>query len=268
MPELPEIETIKNDLQSLKQQKIKNIVVRNKSLRYPIESDFISNVINKTILNIFRRAKYLIIELSSGYIIIHLGMSGRLTLENINISNKKHDHVDFILDSSIIKYNDPRRFGCIIYATDYKNHKLMKTLGIEPLENTFNETYLFNKLNNINKTIKQAIMDSSIVVGIGNIYASEALFLANILPTTKAKNLTKIQIKILISKIKYVLTIAIKSGGSTLKDYKRLDGKKGGFQNQHKVYSRSGKPCFICGNPILEIRISGRNTFYCNICQK
>lgn len=267
MPELPEVETIKNDLQSLKSQKIKNVVIRNKKLRYLITEDFIDNVTNKTILNISRRAKYLIIELSQGYIIIHLGMSGRLTLENFTVSDKKHDHIDIILESCILKYNDPRRFGCVLFTKDYKHHKLIKHLGVEPLTNIFNEDYLFNQLININKTIKQTIMDPYIVVGIGNIYASEALFLANILPITKAKNLSKNQIKILIDKIKHVLIIAIKSGGSTLKDYKRLDGKDGGFQNLHNVYSRYGKPCFVCGQPISQIRISGRNTFYCGVCQ-
>ncbi len=269
MPELPEVETVKRGIQILSKQKITDLVIRNFSLRYPITKALITNTVNKTIVNITRKAKYLIIELNpSGYIILHLGMSGKLSLANKNTSLIKHDHVDFVFNEILLRYNDPRRFGCIIYTESLDDHPLLKNLGPEPLEDEFNDKYLLKQLAKKKSSIKQLIMDNHIVVGVGNIYACEALFLAKISPIRRGESITKSEAKRLTETIKEVLSLAIKLGGSSLRDYKKADGNLGYFQNVHNVYGKAGTECRICNSIILEKRLGQRNSFFCSTCQK
>jgi formamidopyrimidine-DNA glycosylase len=196
-------------------------------------------------------------------------MSGSLSLTDNSQSLKKHDHVDILFaNGAILRYNDPRRFGCIVYTTNLNDNTLLKHLGPEPLNSEFNTKYLFNKLQNKSSTIKQLIMDNTIVVGVGNIYACEALFMAQISPLRAGNSLTKKEITLLVDCIKKVLAQAIELGGSTLRDYKQANGDLGYFQNVHNVYGRSGKNCNTCGSLILEKRLGQRNSFYCNNCQK
>lgn len=275
MPELPEIETVKRGIKSLERETILDVVIRNPKLRYMVDAN-LSRILKKTIISkINRRAKYLIFDLlnaknntATGYLIIHLGMSGSLTLTNNNQALKKHDHVDILFaNGSILRYNDPRRFGCIIYEENLDSCNLLRHLGPEPLNPEFNAKYLSYKLNNKLSTIKQLIMDNKIVVGVGNIYACEALFLAKISPLRPGGNLNQNEIKLLVKCIKQVLEKAIELGGSSISDYKQADGSLGYFQNSHNVYGRSGKKCNICSELILEKRLGQRNSFYCIHCQ-
>ena len=269
MPELPEIETIKTGTQHLCGQTIHKINVWQEKLRYPILPDLNDNICKRTIKKISRRAKYLIFELNdrSG-LIIHLGMSGSLTMAQHNSPRLKHDHVEFILDTTTLRYNDPRRFGCILYSKTPYEHDLFTQLGPEPLTDDFNAKYLLDKIKTRKTSIKQLIMDNHIVVGVGNIYACESLFLAKILPTRTGITITFAEIEQLTICIKQVLHLAIKQGGSTLRDYKQADGNLGYFQNTHNVYAKTNQPCKICNSQILEQRLGQRNSFYCPQCQK
>lgn len=269
MPELPEVETVRRGITSLCGKTITNVIIRNAKLRYPVSDDFNSLILNKTILNIERRAKYLILNLTEGQIIVHLGMSGSLTLINGSENTVlKHDHIDIIFGDTVLRYNDPRRFGCVMYSENHESHRLIKDLGPEPLTDSFNTEYLVSKLKNKKSSIKQVIMDNYIVVGVGNIYASEALFMAKISPIRIANSLNLNEIKLLVNSIKQILANAIELGGSSLRDYKHADGSLGYFQSTHKVYDKLGKPCSICHDLILEKRLGQRNSFYCPTCQK
>ncbi len=270
MPELPEIENVKSQITHLNNKTITNVIVRNGDLRYKINQDITQDLINKTVIAIHRRAKYLVLDLNQGHLIVHLGMSGSITLLDVTDANNllKHDHIDIIFDNNIIfRFNDPRRFGCVLYVDQYSKHEIFKDLGVEPLTDEFDEEYLFNRLHQKRTSIKQLIMDNSIVVGIGNIYASEALFLAKISPFRHGKSILKAEVKTLVSNIKILLKKAIKEGGSTLKDYKHTDGGHGEFQNLHLVYDKNGTPCKICNDIITAKRLGQRNSFYCPTCQ-
>lgn len=270
MPELPEVETIKSGLQSLVGQKILHVKVHHFGLRYPIDANISTKLTHKCIISIKRRAKYLIFELTTGYLIIHLGMSGSLILSDQFHSEtlKKHDHFELLFSKHILRYNDPRRFGAIIYTTNPNTHQLLLHLGVEPLTEEFSAKHLEAKLKGKKTTIKQAIMDNHVVVGVGNIYACEALFLAHILPDRLSNSLTKIEIERLVFAIKHVLTNAIQLGGSTLRDYKHADNTLGYFQNLHNVYGRASNPCQRCNTNIKQKRLGQRNSFYCPKCQK
>lgn len=271
MPELPEVETIKTGLQSLVGQKINQVRIHNPSLRYMIDKNLEAKVKNKTILNISRRGKYLIFKIDSSFLIIHLGMSGSISLKQKSEPHTllKHDHVEIFFNDYTMRYNDPRRFGSIIYTQDDSNsHFLINKLGPEPLTEDFSAQYLEEQLKSRKASIKQAIMDHHIVVGVGNIYACEALFSSNILPTKPANILTSKEIKVLVDEIKKVLTLAIKLGGSSLRDYKNVNEDTGKFQTIHNVYGKAGKECVKCGSIIKDIRLGQRNSFYCPTCQK
>ena len=269
MPELPEIETIKTGTQHLCGQTIHQVKTWHNKLRYPVIPELNELVTPLCIKKISRRAKYLIIELNNSTgIIIHLGMSCSLTIVEHDSTRLKHDHVEFILDTHTLRYNDPRRFGCILFSDDPYNHNLFKNLGPEPLNDEFNANYLFNKINKRKTTIKQLIMDNNIVVGVGNIYACESLFLAGILPTRTGDNLLLAEIERLTLCIKQVLDLAIQQGGSSLRDYKQADGNLGYFQLTHNVYAKVKQPCKKCGSLILQCRLGQRNSFYCMTCQK
>tara|TARA_Y100001936_G_C16080633_1_gene677513 strand:+ start:991 stop:1821 length:831 start_codon:yes stop_codon:yes gene_type:complete len=276
MPELPEVETIRRGLlKAMKGQCVSKIIVRRTDLRRPVPRNFIDMVSGKRILNVNRRAKYLLVILESNVVVIvHLGMSGRMVIErgtDPNIPSRKHEHIVFILEGDInVRFSDPRRFG-LIEISNFKNlssHDLLKNIGIEPLSKEFNALMLVEQFKKRKRTIKSVLLDQSIVAGLGNIYVCEGLFMAKISPTRITHSLTFKEIEIFVIKIKQLLLDAIRSGGSTLKDHVSATGNMGYFQYKFLVYGREDKPCMICGEAITRINQAGRSTFFCNNCQK
>ena len=270
MPELPEVETTCRGIKpSILNCVIEKIVVRNFSLRWPISKTIDQDLTGQHITNVTRRAKYILIQLDKGTLILHLGMSGKLHIVNPHTDIKKHDHVDIVLNNQkIIRFNDARRFGSLHFTEgDPKKHKLLIKLGVEPLSNTYNAQYLFQQTRNKKASIKQVLMNHNIVVGIGNIYACETLFLAKINPKKSANNLTLNEIIQIVKFSKKVLNKAIIQGGTTLKDFLKADGKPGYFQNTLTVYGREKESCNLCGTPITKITQGQRSTFFCHICQ-
>ncbi|MCF6764797.1 bifunctional DNA-formamidopyrimidine glycosylase/DNA-(apurinic or apyrimidinic site) lyase [Thiotrichales bacterium 19S3-7] len=269
MPELPEVETVRCGLApSLEGSIIKKIYIHHPKLRYPIPQ--LNHLVGQKIQKIQRRSKYLIFEFASGNLLAHLGMSGIFRLYDLPAPEKlKHDHIEFYFDTFVLRYHDPRRFGAILWSNKpFDQHQLIQSLGPEPLSTNFNSNYLQSTLKTTKKAIKLAIMDSHIVCGVGNIYASEALFDASIHPLTPANKLTLIQCQSLVNSIKYILSSAIKQGGTTLKDFKNSNGKPGYFAQQLAVYAQDKKPCTNCQTPIAKIILGQRSTFYCTECQK
>ncbi len=271
MPELPEIETIKTGLAShIIDKIIINYEKKCKVLRQILSNNF-DILLNARILSIMRRAKYLLINLDNSFtIVIHLGMSGSFTIQPANYSSQKHDHVIFYLDNQQqLVFNDPRRFGMIYLLPQEKllDQQIFKALGPEPLTEQFNAGYLASKLAKRHKIIKNVIMDNNIVVGVGNIYASESLFRAKIHPLRPAYSLSHTEIIDLVLAIKNVLISSIAAGGTTLKDFINANSKPGYFQQELLIYNRAGKPCFICSNIIRKIILAGRGSYYCGYCQ-
>jgi len=270
MPELPEVETTRRGITPhLASQTISKVIVRQRQLRWPIPSNLNKLLSGQTITAIDRRAKYLLLNTTNGTLIIHLGMSGSLRVLLQHTPATKHDHIDILLNNgSLLRLRDPRRFGAVLWSKlDPSKHKLLHQLGVEPLSRALNGEYLFNKAKNRKIAIKQMIMDSHIVVGIGNIYANEALFVAGILPSVPAGNLTMERMDNLSRAIKKVLNKAIKSGGTSLRDFVQSDGKPGYFQQQLNVYNRSDQTCLRCGNPISMVKQGQRATYFCSHCQ-
>ncbi|MCP0913945.1 MULTISPECIES: bifunctional DNA-formamidopyrimidine glycosylase/DNA-(apurinic or apyrimidinic site) lyase [Legionella] len=270
MPELPEVETVKRGVQPfLLNQTIKRIEVRQPKLRFPVADNMNCLCEGKQIIGISRRAKYLILQLSQGFLLLHLGMSGHLRPVQETTMPGKHDHIDLILTNGLaLRYNDPRRFGFWIYiATNPAQHKLLAHLGPEPLSTDFNEEYLFNRAKNKTQSIKAFIMSNETVVGVGNIYATESLFLAGIHPKIATGSLSKSQFFHLCGHIKSTLAQAIQQGGTTLRDFYSFEGKPGYFATILKVYGRAGKPCATCNTLIQSITIAGRSSAFCPQCQ-
>ena len=273
MPELPEVETTRLGIEPyLTNSQISHVVVRHFTLRWRIDKNLATILSGQTIYNIKRRAKYLLLHCDNGTLIIHLGMSGSLRIINKNNAEAgKHDHVDITFNNGYtLRYNDPRRFGAILWTTDsYKKHKLLAHLGVEPLTSALNGDYLYKQSRARTCSIKTLIMNSKIVVGIGNIYANESLFLAGIYPKTSAKKLSRARCITLASAIKTILKQAIKAGGTTLKDFSQSDGKPGYFTGALKVYGRKDEPCLKCKQgKIQHYKEVGRASFYCPVCQK
>jgi formamidopyrimidine-DNA glycosylase len=274
MPELPEVETVKNGLaKQIYGKTIKDVFVGSKKLRVPFPPKLSETLVDNKIIGLARRSKYILVELSNKKtLVIHLGMSGRILYkEGPYKKPEKHDH--FILkftDGSQIIFNDPRRFGLVtlIENKELNSHPLFKDLGAEPLEKGFDGKYLKKVFNKKSQPVKQALMDSHNLVGVGNIYASEALFRTKINPVTPAGKISPAKLKELSENIKIVLKAAIRSGGSTLRDYVRSDGDVGYFQHSFKVYGREKEPCVSCGSYIKRIVQQGRSTFFCPKCQK
>lgn len=268
MPELPEVETSRlGILPYLQHQKIKKITVRQPKLRWLVDPDIVSTQ-GQTIITVKRRAKYLLIELENGWIVIHLGMSGSLRILPEFHEAEKHDHIDLELENGIVlRYTDPRRFGAWLWTPFLEWLPQLKNLGPEPLSNEFSAEYLYPLLKNKKIPIKSFIMDNHVVVGVGNIYASESLFMAKILPMKLANTLTLAETELLVQAIKKVLEKSILQGGTTLKDFLQSDGKPGYFAQQLQVYGRANQPCFVCNTLIQSQKIAQRNTFYCICCQ-
>lgn len=268
MPELPEVQTVCQGLQSLSGQTLKMVVVRQPQLRWPIPADLHQLLQGQKIISVKRRAKYLLLHFETGTLIIHLGMSGQLSLQDQLPLAEKHDHADFIFSQEQLRYTDPRRFGAILYTQKpaFEHPRLCK-LGPEPLENSFNPTYLFDQCQKKTVAIKAMIMNPHIVVGVGNIYATEALFHAGIHPLTTCKRLSRDDCKRLTNTIKKTLKAAIEQGGTTLKDFKNTQHKPGYFQQQLYAYGKAGKPCLQCTTPIDRIILQQRSSFFCSKCQ-
>lgn len=270
MPELPEVETVVRALsQSVTGSRISGVELRRKDLRIPFPKDFSLIVSGSVIEAVTRRAKYLLFSLDNDHAILaHLGMSGSFSV-NAKHTPTAHDHVIFTLsDKRKIIYNDPRRFGLmtLVKKSEYADHKLLVDLGPEPFSDEFNASYLEAALASRKAPIKPVIMDQNLVVGVGNIYASEALFLAGIDPRKPAADKAS-KAGLLVKSIRKVLADAIESGGSSLRDFVHISGESGYFQHKFNVYGREGEPCFTCKNPILSIRQAGRATFLCSNCQ-
>jgi len=271
MPELPEVETTLRGIEPyISNKKIKQINIYQPKLRWPIEKNLNSLLSGKKVLNLQRRGKYIIIEFSNGNLLLHLGMSGSLRILGNDTPLEKHDHFEIIINQkTILRLRDPRRFGAVIWTDeDWQEHKLIKNLGPEPLSNNFNADYLFKKSRNKRVAIKSFIMDGHIVVGVGNIYASESLFRAGIHPTRQTQRVSKARFEKLVIVIKEVLKKAISEGGTTLKDFTNAEGKPGYFTQQLNVYGKEKEPCPICSTPIKQKIIAQRATYYCSQCQR
>ena len=268
MPELPEVETTLRAIKKFQGQNLTDIKVHNRNLRWAVDKDLEKNSKNQKLINLYRRAKYIVFELENTYLLLHLGMSGSLRIlkseENYFL---KHDHIEFIFDHEKIIYNDPRRFGSLHIAKDINNHKLISELGPEPLSKHFNGAYLLECCKRSKTNIKTLIMNQKNVVGIGNIYASESLYLSKINPQKASDKLNIEECKRIVSSAKKVLNEAIKVGGTTLKDFYSADGSPGYFKIKLNVYGRNGKKCKKCEEEILKVTINQRATFYCPNCQ-
>ena len=271
MPELPEVETTLRGLEPhLTGQRIADAVIRQPHLRWEIPRDCRYILRNQTIRALQRRAKYLLVECDSGMLILHLGMSGSLRILPADVPPKVHEHFDLVLENgTLMRLRDPRRFGAVLWhAGDPAQHPLLAKLGPEPLEQSFDADHLYHATRTRSIAIKLAIMDSHVVVGVGNIYANEALFRAGIRPQLAANKLSKPRSARLVQTLREVLTEAIALGGSTLRDFVGTDGNTGYFQQHYFVYGRGGEPCRVCATPIKHIQQGQRSSFYCPQCQK
>lgn len=271
MPELPEVETTRRGLASLLlNQRVKTAIVRNRALRLPVPKSLPSALAGAAIRGIARRGKYLLIDCGTGTLILHLGMSGRLWLVPEGTPVEPHDHFDLVLaNGTIVRLRDPRRFGLILWEKDDPlRHPLLADLGPEPFSPEFTGDWLYRTTRTRSAAIKQVLMDSRVVAGIGNIYANEALFRARIHPAREARRISRERCLRLAEKIRETLQVAIGAGGASVRDYVGSDGLAGRYQNQFLVYDRGGKPCPRCGAPIRHVRQGQRSTYYCPKCQK
>jgi formamidopyrimidine-DNA glycosylase len=270
MPELPEVETSRRGIEPYcLNQKIVSVDVRQPKLRWPVEPSLTKKLKGLNVNQVERRGKYILLKTDKGSLMIHLGMSGSLRIVDKKSVPEKHDHVDLVFSNNkIVRYNDPRRFGSVIYNKQGLEHPLLVKLGVEPLTETFDMNYLYQICQQRKAAIKVVIMNSHIVVGVGNIYAQEALFQAGINPNRAANKVSKPRIEKLVVAIKTILQQAIKAGGSSLRDFTSAEGKPGYFQQTHQVYGRGGEPCSTCGKLLKQVTIGQRTTVYCTACQK
>jgi formamidopyrimidine-DNA glycosylase len=268
MPELPEVETTKNGISPYATEaSIAKVVVRQSKLRWPIDKRGLNTLVGQSINQCTRRGKYLQLETDKGSILIHLGMSGSLRIVE-DEPPAKHDHVDIVLgNGKTIRYNDPRRFGCVLFNQEGVEHPLLMKLGVEPLSSEFDDEFLFRHSRKRSVPVKALIMNGNILVGVGNIYAQEALFTSGIHPDRPASKISKKRYKRLTDNIKQVLEGAIQAGGSSLKDFTGADGKPGYFQQTLNVYGRKGEPCVDCGRKLTQLTIGQRSTIFCSRCQ-
>ena len=270
MPELPEVETTRRGIEPhIKKHTVTGVTVREPRLRWPVTPLLGNKLIGQRVLSVVRMAKYLLIQLQEGYLLVHLGMSGSLRIVNADTALRKHDHVEIVFDNgAILRYHDPRRFGCVLWISDIKGHPLLDSLGVEPLGDEFSGDYLYERSRNRKGPVKNFIMDGHIVVGVGNIYANESLFLAGIHPNRAAGRVSRLRYQGLAEQIRIVLARAIEAGGSTLRDFVNSDGNPGYFAQSLNVYGRAGLPCVRCREPLSESRLGQRATVYCKTCQR
>ncbi len=273
MPELPEVEVTRRGLlKKIKGKTCTGAVVRETRFRRAVPENLEQLLQGQKLIDIERRGKYLIWNFAHGALLSHLGMSGILRIGSIhNDELKKHDHVDLIFGETVVRYHDPRRFGFMVWFPSKKEamgQPEIQRLGVEPLEEKFTADYFYDALKKASVPIKTALLSGKYVVGVGNIYCSESLFMAGINPTTPANKVSKRKIAKLVPAIKEVLTASIALGGSTLRDFVSAEGEEGYFTLNANVYNREGKPCRKCGQKIRKIRQDGRATYFCPNCQK
>lgn len=271
MPELPEVETTRRGLEPrVVGRRIRDVVVRNPHLRWPVPKDLAARLRGEEVLAVRRRGKYLLFDTRNGHLLVHLGMSGRLTLVPEDRPPKTHDHVDLRLDThETMRLNDPRRFGAVLWIPgEAEKHALLRDLGVEPFDPAFTGGALQASARGRRVAVKQFLMNSGIVTGVGNIYASEALFRAGIHPSRAVNRISRERWDRLATEVRATLSDAIQSGGTTLRDFVSADGKRGGYQARCAVYGREGKPCLRCKRPVKALRQGQRSTFYCPGCQQ
>ncbi len=271
MPELPEVETTCAGIRPhLVGNVFSDVQVRQTQLRWAVDAQLKQHLMGLKVVSVTRRAKYCLLNTAQGSVILHLGMSGHLKILPANTVAGKHDHVDFVFaDQKMLRFNDQRKFGAVLWAEGNPlSHSLLKDLGVEPLTDDFTPHHLYQLAQNRTIPIKTFIMDGHNVVGVGNIYASESLFMANILPTRKAASLNPHDCERLVAAIKHVLQQAIKQGGTTLKDFLSPAGNPGYFSQSLQVYGRAGQGCYRCQTPIQQLKIGQRASYFCPVCQQ
>lgn len=279
MPELPEVEVTRRGIMPyITNRRIRRVEVRSAMLRWPVPPQLATLLNGRLITGVERRGKYLLLEIESGWLLIHLGMTGTLRIlshpaasHSPLLPSDRHDHIDWVFDECVLRFRDPRRFGAVLWHAGTVGpvllHPLLAKLGIEPLSADFNSALLHHRTRTRRTAIKQVLLAGQIVVGVGNIYASESLFRAGIHPATAAGRISVKRYDKLVTEIRATLTEAIEKGGSTLRDFVGSDGKQGYFQLDYFVYGRNGEPCRNCGTPIRQIVQGQRSTYYCPRCQ-
>jgi formamidopyrimidine-DNA glycosylase len=271
MPELPEVETTRRGVvPHVVGRRIARLTVYDRRLRWPVPADLAKQVIGRSIDRVDRRSKYLLFRIGADTLLVHFGMTGSLRVYRKAPPRKPHDHVDLVLDDgTLLRYHDPRRFGAMLLLPEPASaHPLLAHLGPEPFDAAFDAAYLWSALRSRTTAIKLALMDNGLVVGVGNIYANEALFRAGIRPTVPARKVSRPRIAGLVAAVREVLAEAIDKGGSTLRDYVDARGEPGEAQLDYFVYGREGEPCKVCATPIRLRRLGGRGSFYCPRCQR
>jgi formamidopyrimidine-DNA glycosylase len=271
LPELPEVETTRRGIEPhAVGRRIVALQVHEPRLRWRVQEDLPLQVAGRRILQARRRAKYLLIDIESGTLLLHLGMSGSLRVLPADTPRVPHDHFDLLLDSGVtLRFNDPRRFGSLHYTTaDPNEHPLLASLAPEPFDPAFNTDYLWRITRSRRVAIKQLLMNSRLVVGVGNIYANEALFRAKIRPRRQARSLSRVELSRLARAVRSVLVMAIRVGGTTLRDFVGADGSPGYFRQKLYVYERTGQPCRTCRTPVRQLTQGQRSTYYCPTCQR
>ncbi len=271
MPELPEVETTRRGVAPhVERQKVTAVRVYDRRLRWPVPPDLSRRLVGRTVDRVDRRSKYLLFRLGADTLIVHMGMTGSLRVFRAAPPKQAHDHVELEFGNGVVlRYRDPRRFGAMLWSPGSSApHPLLAKLGAEPFSDLFTADYMYRALRHRRVAIKLALMDSHLVVGVGNIYANEALFRAGIRPRRGANRLSRPQLARLVAAVRATLTEAIAKGGSTLRDYVDSQGEPGYFQLEYYVYGRGGAPCRVCGAPIRSVRLGGRATSYCPNCQR
>jgi formamidopyrimidine-DNA glycosylase len=277
MPELPEVEVTRRGVAPhLEGRMVDQVVLRRDGLRWPFPPRLQELLAGQTIVHTGRRGKYLLVEFAHGTLIIHLGMSGHLRVLPHGTPDRKHDHFDLVVHApegrQVLRLHDPRRFGAVLWHSNndgaLDEHILLRGLGVEPLENSFNGALLHQATRKRSAPIKQVLLAGDIVVGVGNIYACESLFRAGINPKTSAARISRARYDRLAEAIREILAAAIVQGGSTLRDFIAVNGQSGYFQQTYFVYDRAGVPCRNCGTPVRQIKQGQRSTFYCVNCQR
>lgn len=270
MPELPEVEITRRGIEPFVLGKtITGVIVRNPNLRQRVPRNIVRILVGKQVRRLIRRGKYLLFECDGGLLIVHLGMSGSLRVIDPETPPREHDHIDIIFDGTALRLRDPRRFGIVLWNYgDASSQPLLAKLGVEPLEEQFSPEFLYRVTRGRDVGVKQLLMNASVVVGIGNIYANESLFRAGIHPRLRARRLSRARCEKLVAAVKETLVAALAAGGSSLRDFVHSDGASGYFQQHYYVYDRAALPCRVCGSAIRVARLGQRSTFYCATCQK
>jgi formamidopyrimidine-DNA glycosylase len=270
MPELPEVETTRRGIAPhLIGRRVESLAIRQSRLRWPIPQALRRNLPGQRVEAVERRAKYLLVHTAAGSALLHLGMSGSLRILPAATPAGRHDHVDWLLDSGrLLRFTDPRRFGCQLWQAPGQTHALLQALGPEPLDSGFDGAHLWKMSRGRSAPVKAFLMDQKTVVGVGNIYAAEALFAAGIRPGRAAGSISLARYQQLAAQVRRILAHAITRGGTTLRDFLAPDGEPGYFEQELFVYGRAGEPCRVCATPVRSVRLGQRSTFYCARCQR